>query len=67
VLVALAVQAGRFAKPVIALGAATGVVRYVPNVALEGRVPPSIRALADSTWRELIAGRLRTTVPATHD
>jgi basic membrane lipoprotein Med (substrate-binding protein (PBP1-ABC) superfamily) len=66
-LVARAVQAGRFPKHVIELGAATGVVSYVPNPALEARVPASARSLADSAWKELVAGRLRTTASATND
>jgi len=60
-LVARDVREGHFGKRVIELGAASGVVRYVQNPALESRVPASARLLADSAWRELLAGRLSTT------
>jgi basic membrane lipoprotein Med (substrate-binding protein (PBP1-ABC) superfamily) len=57
--VARTVHDGRFAHAVFSLGAASEVVRYVPNAALQSRVPPSAKVGADSVWQAFIAGRFR--------
>lgn len=57
--VARAIRDHTAAPAVFSLGAATEVVRYVPNPALERLVPAAARAAADSVWQAFIRGSLR--------
>jgi basic membrane lipoprotein Med (substrate-binding protein (PBP1-ABC) superfamily) len=57
--VAKAVKTGSVNAGVFSLGAATQVVRYVPNPKLESRVPVAARAAADSVWKAFVRGDFR--------
>lgn len=56
--VAREVKEKRFTPRVIELGTASDVVSYVPNPALESRVPAAVRAAVDSARARLRAGTL---------
>jgi basic membrane protein A len=53
VTIAREVQEGRFAARIIHMGGSSGVVRFVRNPALAGRVPEAVWAQLDSVDREL--------------
>ncbi len=57
--VARSVHDGTFANAVFSLGAASEVVRYVPNPALVDRVPPAAQARADTVWQAFVQGQFR--------
>jgi basic membrane protein A and related proteins len=56
-LVAREVKDGKFRPRVISLGMKEDVVTWVPNAALESRVPAATRAAVDSVRRLMLAGR----------
>ncbi|MEP7346774.1 MAG: BMP family protein, partial [Gemmatimonadaceae bacterium] len=57
--VARSLHDGKFTHAVFSLGAASEVVRYVPNPALSARVPPAARMAADSVWQAFVHGQLK--------
>lgn len=59
--VARAVKERTLSTGVFSLGAATQVVRYVPNPRLAARVPAAARAAADSVWQAFVRGDFRLT------
>jgi basic membrane lipoprotein Med (substrate-binding protein (PBP1-ABC) superfamily) len=65
--IAREVKDGTFTARRIRLGGSSGVVRFVPNPALAGRVPDSVWARMDSVDRELRAGELRADADSTSD
>jgi hypothetical protein len=60
--VAREVRSGAFQPRVIALGSSSGVVRFVFNPAVAGRVASAARTAADSVVVAMNAGRLRVPV-----
>ena len=62
--VAREVKEKRFTPRVIELGTASDVVTYVPNPALESRVPAAVKAAVDSERALLRAGKLVPLPPA---
>jgi basic membrane protein A len=62
--VAREVKEKRFTPRVIELGTASDVVTYVPNPALESRVPAAVTAAVDSARKQLRAGKLSPLPPA---
>lgn len=56
--VARDVQAGRFTPKVESFGLQGGVIRYVPNPALEGTVPAALRARVAAAADSIAAGTL---------
>ncbi len=57
--IALEVKAGHFSPRVESFGLAGGVLRYEPNPALEGRVPPALKARVKAAADSLAAGTLK--------
>lgn len=57
--VARTIHDDRSTTAVFSLGAASEVVRYVPNAALQSRVPAAAQANADSVWQAFVAGRFK--------
>jgi basic membrane lipoprotein Med (substrate-binding protein (PBP1-ABC) superfamily) len=64
VTIARAVRDGTFTARLIHLGGSSGVVRFVRNPALAGRVPDSVWARIDSVDRVLRASEAAGTQPA---
>ena len=60
--VARAVRARDSLPPVFALGAETGVVRFVFNPALSDRIAPATRQRLDSVWTTMKSGSWRSPV-----
>jgi basic membrane lipoprotein Med (substrate-binding protein (PBP1-ABC) superfamily) len=60
--VAREVRSGAFQPRVIALGSSSGVVRFVHNPAVAGRVASAARTAADSVVVAMNAGRIRVPV-----
>lgn len=60
--VARAVRARDSLPPVFALGAETGVVRFVINPALSDRIAPATRQRLDSVWTTMKSGSWRSPV-----
>ncbi len=58
-LVATQVKAGTFTPKVESFGLASGVVRYVPNPALDGLVPAALKARVAAAADSIAAGTLR--------
>ena len=57
--VARQVKEGRFQSKIIYLGTSTGVVKLVPNPALDTLVPPPLRARIDSVRNAIEVGTVR--------
>lgn len=60
--VARAVRRGTPLPGVFALGAETGVVRFVVNDGLRARISPAARQRLDTTWNSMTAGTWRSPV-----
>ena len=57
--IAREVKAGKFAPRVETFGLAGGVLRYAPNPALAGLVPPALRARVQAAADSIVAGTLK--------
>jgi basic membrane lipoprotein Med (substrate-binding protein (PBP1-ABC) superfamily) len=62
--VAREVQSGRFVPKVESFGLAGGVIRYVPNPALEGAVPAELKARVAAAADSIVAGTLSPLPPS---
>jgi basic membrane protein A len=58
-LIAQEVKEGRFTPRVESFGLESGVVRYVPNPALDSLMPPALKSRLAATADSIIAGTLR--------
>jgi basic membrane lipoprotein Med (substrate-binding protein (PBP1-ABC) superfamily) len=64
-LIAREVREGRFTPRVESFGLESGVVRYVPNPALDSLIPSGLKAWLAAAHDSIIAGALRVTDSAT--